>query len=178
MLILGQRDDRWAKELLGTSKLTLGGAGCAVACVAMWLNNVEEGRCCTPSTVNKMLVLNKAFRDTNLVDWDKLPTMYPVIKYMGRIDCPNIPAPLPRINTLLNDTGVPVIVYVDSDVGPLFRQHFVLILRQEGDNYVIADPWTGKERLLAKTQPGGNYYGPTAAVAICGVIVLGRGLST
>ncbi len=179
---LSQRDKRWSSKLLGFSSSTLGGYGCAVACVAMWLNAVgssqsAEVRAHTPETVNEALKERRAFRFTNFVDWKRLPEVYPAISYLGRVECRRIAAPLVGINTTLADFGVPVIVYVDFDAGlPAgheFRQHFVLITRKAGDNYVVADPWIGAERLLAGRQAGGRYYGPTAAVAICGVIMLG-----
>lgn len=165
---IGQRDPEWANHRLGMSKVTIGGYGCAITCLAMWLNAVkaEAHPDLDPLTVNEYLVLGGGYRAANLVDWSRLPRLYQEMKYLGRVDCPTTSAPIEQVDALL-DKGLPVIVYVDFSHEPGLQQHFVLIThRGEGGEYYINDPWFGDQSTLCPR------YGQTAKAAICGIILL------
>ena len=164
---LKQRDPRWAALKLGFSDVTIGGYGCAITAVAMLLNYRSMFTTFfTPAAVNSELVLAKAYRSKNLVDWLRLPEVFPKahLHYDGRIDTPKTPAPVDRIDALLR-TGTPVIVKVDSDlVKPDVQEHFVLVHGKVEGNYVIADPY----RSAATLCPA---YGPTPAIAVVAMIL-------
>ena len=55
------------------------------------------------------------------------------------------PAPLDRIDSRLAE-GIPVHVHVDLyNETASMEQHWVLIIGKSGDDYVMNDPWTGKQ---------------------------------
>lgn len=164
--ILSQRDQRWASYLLGTSGVTIGGYGCAITCLAMWLNAVhpDTAPLQDPLTVDAMLKVSGGYASGNLLNWQKLPFIYDEIKYTGRVDCPNTSAPLNEIDDLLS-RGVPVIVYVDFSTAPNLQQHFVIITGKNSDGYEMRDPWTGDAASITR-------YGKTPELAICGIIRL------
>lgn len=170
---LSQRDPLWANVTLGfsTHGQTIGGYGCAITCIAMWLNYVLRRADYTPLIVNTDLkthngyVWDFAHTDQNLVSWPALPNIYPLI-FNGKVDCPNTPAPLSLIDTMLTH-GWPAIVYVDASLTQVgLQQHFVMITGKADENYSIANPWTGQMESLTPQ------YGRTPAQAVCGIVQL------
>lgn len=172
---LSQRDPKWAGERLAfsTHGQTIGGFGCTITCLAMWLNFVTPGGSVTPRQVNEDLkaqggfTWDQAHTDQNLVLWPALPKIYPRLKYTGRIDCPDKPAPLEIVDGLLQ-SGLPMIVYVDASSLSGLQQHFVLITFKRTTTYDIANPWTGTMQTLTPI------YGDTPAHAICGIVPLAK----
>lgn len=163
---LKQRDPRWSSLKLGFSDVTIGGYGCAITAVAMLLNYRSAFvTFWNPPKVNSELVRAKAFRDTNLVDWQRVPEVFPEahLHYDGRINTPG-PAPVDRIDALLR-VGMPVIVRVDFDLKKSGEQeHFVLVHGKVGDNYVVADPYKNAATLCPA-------YGTTPQIAVCAMIL-------
>lgn len=167
---LAQRDQRWSNQLLGRSRSTIGGEGCAVTCLAMYLNAVDPISCHTPLSINDQLLKGNGYRLQNLVDWQKLPKIFPKLQYLGRTDCPNTKAPIDRIKEHLQRVPAePLIVYVNYNA-PNWRtqkQHFVLIAGAlETETYTVADPWLGDFQGLTPR------YGKNDLQAICGIIWL------
>ena len=163
---LKQRNPRWRDVALGFSSSSIGDYGCAITCVAMLLNfRSAFALFHTPLSVNSELMKHNAYRSMNLVDWHRIPDVFPDAKlsYAGRIDCPDKPAPLDRIDALL-DKGMPVIVYVDYSTAPGLQQHFVVIHANVSGNYVIADPYEKHPTLVPA-------YGKDAKTAVCGIIM-------
>lgn len=171
---LKQRDPRWANLKLGFSNVTIGGYGCAITALAMLLNYRSAFvTFWNPPKVNSELVRAKAYRDTNLVDWQRIPEVFPDahLIYSGRIDTPKTPAPIDRIDALLR-AGMPVIVKVDSDLGkPDVQEHFVLVHGKVGANYTIADPYKNAATLCPA-------YGATPAIAVVAMILYSAELNT
>jgi hypothetical protein len=57
---------------------------------------------------------------------------------------------VPRIDKYLGE-GVPVPARVDFIPSTdAWEQHWVLLIDKSGDDYVIVDPWTGKQGLLSE----------------------------
>lgn len=165
---LKQRDPRWAALKLGFSvSATVGDFGCAITAVAMLLNYRSAFvNFYSPAVVNTALMAAKAYRALDLVDWARIPEVFPQahLRYDGRIDTPRTPAPVERIDALLR-IGMPVIVKVDSDLGkPDVQEHFVLVHGKVSGNYVIADPYKSAS-MLCQT------YGTTAQIAVVAMIL-------
>lgn len=170
---LSQRDPTWAGDTLGfsTHGQTIGGYGCTITDIAMLLNFITGGSAYTPRSVNIDLKAHNGYTwdaahtDQNLVLWPALPSIYPQLKYNGKIDCPNTPAPLNVVDGILAN-GLPVIVYVDASPLAGLQQHFVLITFKRTTTYDIANPWTGTMQTLTPQ------YGDIPAHAICGIVQL------
>ena len=67
MIVYYQKDERWAKEKLGHTNLTIGGYGCLLTCISML-----DGRC--PKELNQIFI--KIFKTFNRVIIN-LPQHYP-----------------------------------------------------------------------------------------------------
>ncbi len=171
---LSQRDPAWARFKLGTGSSTIGGYGCAITVLAMYLNALDPlpKPLYDPLLLNTVFIYHGGYRDRNIVNWPRLPRILPQIVYKGRLDCPDTPAPIAKVDEWLSDTATPspLIAYVNLSRKPKeFKQHFVLILkRQTAGEYLIADPWIGDFRMLCPT------YGVNAKQAICGLIWIDR----
>jgi hypothetical protein len=170
--VLGQRNKAWASTHLGFSEQTIGAYGCAITCLAMWLNAVlpEDNATYDPQNINTILRANTGgFHSKNLLNWPRLPSIWPFVKYSGRMDMPARPAQasqMAEIDRRVN-AGVPVIIYVDSSLSePGLQQHFVMVSGMLEADYVIADPWFADTAALCPR------YGKSPAQAICGIILL------
>ena len=170
---LSQRDPQWSGETLGfsTHGQKIGDFGCTITCIAMWLNFVTVGGIYTPHSVNADLKAKGGFAwdinrsDQNLVNWSALPAIYQQLKFNGKVDCPNSPAPLNLVDDMLTK-GLPVMVYVDALPLSGLQQHFVLLTKKRTTTYDIANPWTGTMQTLTPQ------YGDTPAHAVCGIVQL------
>jgi hypothetical protein len=171
---LSQRDPSWASDKLAfsTHGQTIGSHGCTITCLAMLLNFVTPTAGYTPRTVNDILKSkagygwDAAHLDQNLVNWAALPLIFPQLKYNGKIECPNTPAPMNIVDALLLANNIPAIVYVDAEPLAGLQQHFILLTNKRTTTYDIANPWTGTMQTL------NPQYGDTPAHAICGIVQL------
>ena len=140
--LFSQRDPLWKADKLGTSTSTLGSFGCLVTCAASMLryfgNDTDPGR------LNKLLTDKGLYYNGNLFVFDSLDALFSVkIDWNNFIDCADKPAPLDKVDALLNQKR-PVIVKVDFDVDDEdVDQHWVMIVGKEGGSYIILDPWDG-----------------------------------
>lgn len=82
MTYYGQTDKRWSKELLGFSKLTIGGYGCVVTALANLHNHLFDTKI-TPSEMNIKLKEVKAFTGA-LIIWQRVPLAFPKLKFIAR----------------------------------------------------------------------------------------------
>lgn len=168
---LGQRNQPWAGDTLGfsTHGQTISTYGCTITGIAMFLNFITPQAGYTPRTVNESMKAHGGFTwdakhtDRNLVLWTALPSIFPQLKFNGKIDCPDSPAPLDVVDGILA-SGLPVIVWVRY---PGVPQHFVLITFKRTTTYDIANPWTGTMQTLTPQ------YGQNPSQAICGIVKLG-----
>ena len=135
---LWQQDPRWKDILLGYSKtMTIGGWGCLIVTLAMRLGLM-------PDVVNERQKAVGGFTGAN-VYWQMVQVAFPQLTDFQYIECYWTPAPLDRIDSRLAE-GVPVHVHVDLyNETASMEQHWVLIIGKNGDDYVMNDPWTGRQ---------------------------------
>lgn len=170
---ISQRDPAWRAQYLGHSRETIGNYGCAITCLAMLLNAslklTDEQPVYDPLVINATLKANVGFINHNFVRWPALGTIWPYLKYTGRIDCPTRPASPAQLGEIDRRLAAdwPVIIYVDAKAHePGLQQHFVLVTGTQDGDYAICDPWDGVQTTLC------GRYGNTPAIAVCGVIML------
>lgn len=167
-----QQDKRWKNEKLGHGGETIGSAGCLVCCVAMACQ--AKGYSETPATINEKF---KAIDGGFYGSWIGLPALpgaVPGMQYVYRYQCMEIPAPIAEINKFLQaGQVVAVLVDYDPDKGGI-QQHWVILERQAGDDYLILDPWPLNENTGAVTLMGRFGKGKSGpAEAIYDVCVFG-----
>ncbi len=172
--VYSQRDPQWARIHYGLMQAsvnsTIGAYGCGITCIAQKLTLLGFPK--TPIQVQEALAAMRGFKPFgtfNFVDWARVPVVFPQLRYLGRHDLGEVPAPkrvmdLIALRLQLND---PPIIYVDAQryVGGL-QQHFVLVAGVlEGGALAIANPWTGTVQDL-------RAYADTDAQAVRGLIML------
>lgn len=163
---ISQRDQRWASIKLGSASVTIGGYGCAITALAIWLNKVLSTNIYRPDLINCLLNLQGGYVSQDLLNFGHLQSIFPQVKYVSRVDCPSSPAPMDEIDPFV-ERGLPVIVYVDASRSqPGLQQHFVVIIGKSETGYMIADPWYGDIAPLCPR------YGNTPAQAVCGIVFL------
>jgi len=138
---LSQRDPRWADKQLGHtgSPTTIGKWGCLVACFAMTANVFDHDT--DVSRLNDAMLSNGGFINGYFTKWNALTEVYADIVYEGKMDAhPNVTQFIDA--SLANGRPVSVLVdftrdspYSDND------QHWALIVKRDGDDYRINDPW-------------------------------------
>lgn len=136
---LWQQDPRWKDILLGYSKtMTIGGWGCLIVTLAMRLGLM-------PDVVNERQKAVGGFTGAN-VYWQMVQVAFPQLTDFQYIECYWTPAPLDRIDSRLAE-GIPVHVHVDLyNETASMEQHWVLLIGKNGsDDYIMNDPWTGKQ---------------------------------
>lgn len=150
----------WRKIPLGSSRLTIAQAGCAVCCLAMWLQD-RYNKIITPREVNYILRdADNGFIDTNLLNWSVLPEIFDGVKYEGRKDWPK---PVPDEEMLEIEKYLPCIIYVDYNPKEKgLQQHFVYL---QDMSWNIKDPMKGDINLIPT-------YGKSPNLAIWGMIKL------
>jgi len=152
MVAFSQRDERWAKDKLGTSVLTLGEAGCLVSAVAALL--ASQGVDTDPGRLNAWLTANRGYVSGNLF-------VYAAVEQFGcrfheLIRCYQTPAPVARLRDALGG-GAAVLVCVDWTPGGRFQQHWVWLTALGERSGHVMDPWqmpgyelVGLDRYLAE----------------------------
>lgn len=133
MIPLSQRDPRWAKNKLGFSNLTIGGYGCTLTCLTMFLNEAGYNNL-TPDYVNDELKKVKGFTGA-LILWANITKAFPKVKWSWRgYNYDNL-----KVSYYVYIKRLPVLVEVNgAKIGA--PKHWVLFL----GNRKAADPWTGK----------------------------------
>jgi hypothetical protein len=124
--------------LLGFSKtMTIGGWGCLIVTLAMRLGLM-------PDVVNERQKAVGGFTEER-VYWQMVQVAFPQLTDFEYIECYWTPAPLDRIDSRLAE-GIPVHVHVDLyNETASMEQHWVLIVGKNGSDYIINDPWTGRQ---------------------------------
>lgn len=126
MILLSQRDPRWANIKVGTGIQTIGQVGCFITVIAMILNT-------TPDVVNSRLIAVGGFTDDNEIDWTKIAEAFPgvVCRRVWTYDNADVLKNVP--NVLVQVNGAPI-------GGSLHAVRFV-------GNHLLNDPWDGKQKL-------------------------------
>ncbi len=150
--LFSQRDSRWAGERLGSSYLTIGGSGCAMVSVAMAGTAVEPAL--TPSVLNARLSANGGYTPGGLLYWAVAGAQIAGLRFLAYPtwrSTPKPPADVARIRAAVA-RGEFVVVQVDFvPATSALDTHFVLILEDLGDDFLVADPWHGDTvRLLER----------------------------
>ena len=146
MIILSQRDPRWATLKLGISPLTVGRYGCTTTCVSML---TDYFWCYTNPA--QLAGQKDLYTKDGLILWNNLEfrKMRFVNRFYMRDD--------EKIADALKDPDKAVILEVAN------RSHWVVGLRPTyiGDSYVVADPWSGDKCDVIKRYKnitGGAYF--------------------
>jgi hypothetical protein len=132
-----QQDPQWKNTPIGPGPDTIGYIGCALTSLAMYASS--WGYTETPATLNKKLTANGGITADELLVWGAISKLYPQIQNTGLTIC-NGNAPLSQINASLA-AGQPVIVEVDYSPGPGLQTHWVLLYAQQGNDYLVQDPY-------------------------------------
>ena len=138
-----QRDARWADINIGTSKTTIGRAGCTITSAASCL--VALGVDTDPGRLNRYLVTHSGFVDGNLMRFDAFGPLG--ISCVGVIECEDVAAPVERIYAALG-SGQAVIAKVDFRPGGSVDQHWVRILSLDDLDAEIMDPWNPPPKMV------------------------------
>jgi len=133
-----QQDPQWKNSKIGPGPDTIGYIGCALTSLAMYASS--WGFTETPATLNQKLTANGGVTSDELLVWGAISQLYPQIQSTGLTLCANTDAPISLINTSLM-VGQPVIVEVDYSPDPGLQTHWVLLYAQQGNDYLIQDPW-------------------------------------
>ena len=146
---LGQRDPKWASEILGFNKdtYTIGGYGCLITSICVACN--YYGKSETPLTINKKLKDAKGFAANNgFYIWGAIEKVFPDIneEWLGKFPDPLTNTQMDAIKTALKN-GYPVMVEIDFQPETAKPDmHFVLLIGYDAndeDNLTMMDPWTG-----------------------------------
>jgi hypothetical protein len=138
--IYSQRDNRWASILLGynTSTYTIGSHGCLITCLSMLTNR-------TPDTTNQILQSSGGFvSGGGLFIWNACANLGLKQTYLSpKWDGPVTDFGVTKAKELI-DAGNPLLCEVDFNPSTIGEDmHFVLVIGYEGENFTMADPWTG-----------------------------------
>ncbi len=133
-----QQDPQWKNIKLGPGPDTIGYIGCALTSLAMYSSS--WGFTETPATLNQKLTANGGITSDELLVWSAISKIYPQIQSTGLTICTNTDAPISQINTSLL-VGQPVIVEVDYSPEAGLQTHWVLLYAQQGNDYLIQDPY-------------------------------------
>lgn len=144
MIILSQRDPRWAQKHLGASSLTVGRYGCTTSCISM----LSDYFGCYKSPLELAQEINLYTKPGNplgegLVIWEYLNKIFKGMAFdhrqRGRFD--------QDIMLSLKDPNKACILQVDNG------QHWVVALGKTlfRNDYRIADPWFGDKRTALGT---------------------------
>lgn len=142
MVILNQRDLRWAKVQMMPARVTIGRYGCLLTCLCM-LSDWYDCFVLPSQAIGREV----KFDTTGNIIWSKLN--FPTFKFVQRIRALDTPA----IDASLKGPNTAVVLTIDRD------SHWVLALRKISSNYYwIADPWTGRKTLLKRTRISGSAH--------------------
>lgn len=165
-----QQDPQWKNDQLGFGdpNETVGFFGCALTCAAMLSSG--HGFSETPKTLNQKLKSNSGYVSAAIV-WGALSSIHPQIKTKPLILCADTDAPLAQIDAAIA-AGQPVIVQVDQGPAPGLQNHWVVLFKKQGADYLMLDPWphpteSGQDVLLAPRYA----HGQSLAHAITAVVM-------
>jgi hypothetical protein len=144
-----QKDFHWANNKIPGTNLLMKDYGCTITCLAMLANYYGKGT--TPGEL-----MYKLKYSNGAVIWNSLTELYPDIKFIERVYCENVAAPISKIDDYLAN-GYPVIVMVDASASAGIQQHWVILFEKTGDDYLMCDPYFELEMKSFK----GKYGSPS-----------------
>lgn len=135
MSYFSQRDQRWVKDKLGASQLTVGRYGCTTTAISMLSSYFGCLR--LPSELAHDV---HNYTKDGLIVWKNLS--FPKMKFVGREYTRNDE----KIREYLKDPSKAVILEVNN------HAHWVVAVSPTwtGNDYNIVDPWTGQKCTLKK----------------------------
>jgi ABC-type bacteriocin/lantibiotic exporter with double-glycine peptidase domain len=140
MLLLGQRDSRWASKPIGGSKITIGGYGCTITNLAMlsdWYGCYHD-----PAWMAKYL----RFTAGGLLLWQSVSEKL-CFKFQWRQYGYNEK----RIMDSLAGKTTSCILQIHGN-------HWVVGIKKLFNKYYIADPWTKTRRWIDKSEISGSAH--------------------
>lgn len=149
MTLYSQRDKKWKDKKFADGEYTFGQAGCLVVCLSMVASHY--GREIEPDRLDEELKKVNGFSGA-LYIWNSLSKIFPQIIETKRVSTPRPVTALQfsEIDKTLSDGNL---VIVEVDFIPetaTVNSHFVVITGKSGNDYDIADPWTGTKENLEK----------------------------
>lgn len=139
-------DARWGDLGLGVAGgLTVSQAGCLLCGMAGVLDSFEVDT--DPGRLNRWLSRNNGFTGGNLLVFNAVERLADV-RLVKVIDCWSGPAPMEEVEEHVA-LGRAVLALVDMRPGGSVQQHWVWLLREEGDDWLVMDPWL---------EPGEEFY--------------------
>jgi hypothetical protein len=164
--VWGQRDLRWKDEKIGGSSSTLGGFGCAVACIAMQDAGYDPSNPWTPDRVNKWFTLHGGYAGTykNLVIWGMIEKLLPNSDYQGADWTVSTPAPIQKIKDHIAGGGSAVVevafhgVPFDAQGRPVNRHYLLVVGYDDASGALIFnDPWYADRSTFASRRYGSGH---------------------
>jgi len=144
MVLFKQADRQWSRERLGLGTSTIGASGCLLCSLLMAKQQLLPSEpTILPPDGNALLLAAKAFHGSSL--------SVPVAAKALGLSAPDserlrgVPDDRAAIEAALSKGAC--VLHVATDGGRTGR-HFILALRIEGDEVVVADPALGKEVRL------------------------------
>lgn len=128
MVIVSQRDPKWANVKLGTSTTTIGGYGCTITSLGYLVG-------LTPDKVNERMLAVGGYSNGNLVLWGKVQEAIGVTCYRyTSYDNSKVAESITANGAVLGE--------VDASAIGGTGKHWVVMI----GNKKVQDPWTGAER--------------------------------
>lgn len=170
--VLKQSDRPWGPLLLGNGTGTIAAYGCALTSCCMLFNALQRVNDYRPDRMNEIMRragINTIGESRNLMDWPRVPEVFPLIHFAGRIRAYGrnlTPQEWAAIRDRLRN-GLPLIFEVRFDwkLRRPIKQHFVLAVAELEGDLMIADPVFGDIEPITKR------YGPTENYATWGAIL-------
>lgn len=139
MILLSQRDKRWAGKPLGKSKFLVGDYGCTITAISMATS--WAGKFLDPAFLAKYLTFNA---EGSLI-WSSISEktcfnfIWREFKYNEKMICDAIKA----------STDVCLLELTDFFTGGPKEKHWVLAtMRIPFYGYWVADPWSGQKKMV------------------------------
>ena len=147
VVVFNQNDPRWKNDQHGTSNSTIGATGCTICVICSML--VHAGYDIDPKRLNVMLTQNHGYAAGNLVIWQAIERLFPLVKFIFRYyEYRNDLA-----SEWIKQKGIIPIVQVGAAPigGAPNGKHWVGFV---GDMKSI-DPWTGRIVDTSTWEPNG-----------------------
>ena len=140
-----QRDPRWAADLLGSSEITIGKAGCLVTAAAAMM--ADWGVATDPGRLNGWLRSHGGYVSDCWLRFGALAGLG--AQCVGYVDCKAVPAPVTRMRDALSAGNV-VLAAVDWSPGGTLQTHWVRVLALDERDGQVMDPWQMPGKELVK----------------------------
>ena len=140
-----QRDPRWAADLLGSSEITIGKAGCLVTAAAAMM--ADWGVATDPGRLNGWLRSHGGYLRGDLLIFGVLAGLG--AQCVGYVDCKAVPAPVTRMRDALSARNV-VLAAVDWSPDGTVQTLWVRVLALDEREGQVMDPGHLPGKALVK----------------------------